>query len=308
MALRFIIFICFLSVFIGCSNNEKTTNLILKKDCINENNNIYLINGYDIDQNGNFYIGDGIDYSIKKFNPYGQFLIKVGKRGKGPGEFSSIRTITVNKNFVFVIDYKDHSVIVFDTSLVFIKKIQIKNGDPYNLLVTKNGNLIVVKTTGYSSIIEKHKDPLGLDSVLILKEFGIKDKNPLFNFLKLNTDNDNNYLISFYFENTLNIYDHNFNLIKNIKLNFLLDAKTSKEGIPYGSVIENLCFSSSNIFILEGTASKKQKIFQLDSTYKLMQIINLPEQSSFLKIRRGMFFLTNRLKTNLKEYYLQSKI
>jgi hypothetical protein len=49
--------------------------------------------GFAVDTAGNVYIEDASDMAIKVFDRAGRFLRAIGRRGEGPGEFTSIRYI-----------------------------------------------------------------------------------------------------------------------------------------------------------------------------------------------------------------------
>lgn len=71
----------------------------------------------DLDSAGNIYILDNRNDRIQKLDPDGKFLLSIGRRGQGPGEFQRI--------FSFDIDAKD-KLHVFD---VGNRRIQVLNPD-----------------------------------------------------------------------------------------------------------------------------------------------------------------------------------
>ena len=58
--------------------------------------------GVVADSEGNIYVTDMMDYSLKKFDAAGSFLAKTGGRGQGPGEFTAPRLLDNSERFIFV--------------------------------------------------------------------------------------------------------------------------------------------------------------------------------------------------------------
>ncbi len=49
-----------------------------------------------VDGRGDVYVGDRQLNEVRKFDREGRYLLTVGRKGQGPGEFQSIRTVSVN--------------------------------------------------------------------------------------------------------------------------------------------------------------------------------------------------------------------
>ncbi|MCX6563860.1 MAG: 6-bladed beta-propeller [Candidatus Aminicenantes bacterium] len=58
-----------------------------------------------VNGNGDIYVADRRLNEVRKFDKEGRYLLTIGRKGQGPGEFQSIRTLSVNKlNDLFVFD------------------------------------------------------------------------------------------------------------------------------------------------------------------------------------------------------------
>ncbi|MCL5031299.1 MAG: 6-bladed beta-propeller [Bacteroidetes bacterium] len=86
-------------------NNSKIN---LKKDLVINSSDIGNINEVQIDGKGQIYINDEINTCIHLYSSNGKFIRKIGRKGKGPGEFQYIWGIKITKG---------DSLVVYDGSL-----------------------------------------------------------------------------------------------------------------------------------------------------------------------------------------------
>lgn len=99
--LIFSFFIYFnLNTSITQNNNSKIS---LKENLIIKSNDIGLINGIQIDSKGQIYISDGMSQCIHLYSSDGKFLRKIGRKGKGPGEYQYIWGIQITKGDTLVV-------------------------------------------------------------------------------------------------------------------------------------------------------------------------------------------------------------
>jgi hypothetical protein len=66
-----------------------------------------------VDNNGRVYIADGEQRNIKVFAPDGEYITSLGRKGKGPGEFTNISNLHAIRNQLFVHDNSRQRVVVF---------------------------------------------------------------------------------------------------------------------------------------------------------------------------------------------------
>ena len=82
--------------------------------------------GVVADPEGNIYVTDMMDYSLKKFNSAGCFLAKTGGRGQGPGEFTAPRLLDSSDRFIFVSEQYQPVIKIFDKSLQYLSHIPLE--------------------------------------------------------------------------------------------------------------------------------------------------------------------------------------
>ena len=75
------------------------------------------ISALAVDDAGSVYVGDRINYEVRKFDQNGAFVMSLGRRGSGPGEFSNVSGVAVLEDGrVAVVDGPERRVILFDSS------------------------------------------------------------------------------------------------------------------------------------------------------------------------------------------------
>lgn len=75
-----------------------------------------------VDDAGNVYGVDNREHIVYKFDKYGKFLLKIGKKGAGPGDLERPVHICISKNKVFISD--DRAVSIFDLKGKFIDRFR----------------------------------------------------------------------------------------------------------------------------------------------------------------------------------------
>jgi hypothetical protein len=106
--------------------------------------------------------------SVLAFNRQGDFLYRVGRQGKGPGEFTDLDDICINKqNQCVVSDFSGKKILFFDNHGAFIReikptfypsKIGCINNDLYVVTSYFPNSLINILSMGGTSTPVKFKD------------------------------------------------------------------------------------------------------------------------------------------------------
>lgn len=86
------------------------------------------ITGVAVDENGNIYISDTMQQTIFKLDSNGDFIQKIGRRGRGPGEFLELGKIFIFDNELLAFDPMQFKVEVFDLEGKVIETIPTPRG------------------------------------------------------------------------------------------------------------------------------------------------------------------------------------
>ena len=103
--------------------------------------------GIAVDDMDNIYVGNS--YKLQKFTSRGELIKCVGQRGSKEGEFVVILGLTLYREQVYVCDYSNHRIQVFDLDLNFIRSISSYGkgrgefNQPYDVKFDTAGNMYV---------------------------------------------------------------------------------------------------------------------------------------------------------------------
>ncbi len=127
------------------------------------------------------FISDGID-RILKFDRNGKFLLQIGRKGRGPGEFSGIINFSVDSinNYLVVLSYKKISLYDFHGN--FLRSINLNDVSTFIQTVGKEYWIFSAK---YKPL--KNGDYLNyLQMFTLNRQFSVIDSSFIFN--KVNSD------------------------------------------------------------------------------------------------------------------------
>jgi len=78
------------------------------------------------DDEGNFYVSDYANKRIQKFDSKGKYIITIGRKGQGPGEFEYLSKVKFNnEDNLYVNDPINKRVSFFDKKGIFLRQIRI---------------------------------------------------------------------------------------------------------------------------------------------------------------------------------------
>jgi len=145
---------CFLFILVETSEAQKSHQLksvstfenVLKLNKIinlpqSRETLIGIIRDCTVDDQGNIWILDSKECNIKKYDKNGNFLIQIGRKGEGPGEFIYPFGLFVDKDKIYVTDPGLRRLSVFQKNGLFEYSFNIKDGRSVKL--TKDGNIII---------------------------------------------------------------------------------------------------------------------------------------------------------------------
>jgi len=89
-----------------------------------ENYLFYQARDIQVDTDGNIYVLDRGNHRLQVFDKDGKYLRTIGKKGQGPGEFNSPRSLQLDNETgnIFVADYMSMTIIVFGKEGKYIDK------------------------------------------------------------------------------------------------------------------------------------------------------------------------------------------
>jgi len=256
---------------------------------------------------GNIYLTDIMDYSIKKFNSTGEFLGKTGRRGGGPGEFNAIRLIMYKQSKLYVTDQYKPGIQVFTENLKYIKTISYNK--PIADICSVSKDLIavvgvVLSGEGYIDII----DSSGKIIRSVMYEHG-ENNLPIAVMAHFKIDNNGNIYIASLFKDRIVKTDSKGKLIW--KKNMFGKTNPRVEQIDGMSFPKDTFYkfveldTSGNIFILGGGLSKNpsKDIYVFNEQGDFITTITLDQETHFIHIdKENKLYSREMLSTKIVQY------
>lgn len=195
------------------------------------------------DGDGNLFVLDSRDYCIKKFDRNGNFILKFGRHGQGPGEFQYPGLLGIGGENCLIVKSMDSSYQIFDLKGQYIDRFTMGRYDGLYFQVMKSGNVV-----GYSMNVRGENNRENN----ILKIFDLEGKTlhqfgePMLltntrdswsaNFLNLSLDKEDNIYVAFSYQNRIEKYSPAGELLMTIdrELPFPVEYKTVKETMNIG--------------------------------------------------------------------------
>lgn len=92
----------------------------------------YMFGGriyFNADDEGNIYVNDRDRQRIQKFDPQGQYLLTIGRRGRGPGEFDNAWNPMFDKEGnLYVFDFSNRRISFFTKEGEYLRQISFPQG------------------------------------------------------------------------------------------------------------------------------------------------------------------------------------
>jgi len=92
----------------------------------------YMLGGriyFNADDEGNIYVNDRDRQRIQKFDPQGQYLITIGRKGRGPGEFDNAWNPEFDKDGnLYVFDFSNRRISFFTKEGEYLRQISFPQG------------------------------------------------------------------------------------------------------------------------------------------------------------------------------------
>jgi len=124
---------------------------------------------FNTDNKGNFYVTDWDRRRIQKFDSEGNYLLTIGKKGQGPGDFQNISKVRFDPDGnLYVVDIVNRRISFFDSQGNFLRLIKSPVRFSYNLQMNSQGFFVFRE----GKILEY---PDGSDTYVLT--YGLYDKN-----------------------------------------------------------------------------------------------------------------------------------
>jgi hypothetical protein len=100
---------------------------------------------FNTDDEGNFYVSDMENLRIQKYNSQGEYLLTIGRKGQGPGEFQSLSIPRFDKDSnLYICDVTSRRISFFNKEGEFLKQIDMP-GLYENLHMNSKGLMVANK-------------------------------------------------------------------------------------------------------------------------------------------------------------------
>ena len=266
--------------------------------------------GVTADSQGNIYVTDAMDYSLKKFNAQGKLIKKTGGKGQGPGEFMAPRSLGSSQKYLYAVDQYLLGLHVFDLELNFKHRLPLKF--PVDDLKVLSDSQLAVST------ISPNRPPrvyiIDSDGQLV-KEIIYSDKIlPLMmDMISFDFDSEGNLFLVYSYQDKIEKF--NPQQKKKLWTTSLFKGKKSKRKkvasfiIPQDIIYKDAVLDKrGHLFVLGGDFSKNNSrdVYVLNSEGKHLTTFTLPEPSHCLYIDQHNFLYSRAGEgVSLKKYQIE---
>jgi hypothetical protein len=126
---------------------EFTKDLSIKSNDNDEKTSFLGASGVEADSKGNIYVLASKECRIQIYNPKGEYIRTIGRKGQGPGELEMATNIVVDDaDNVYVFDMGKSAFLEFDPQGRFVRNLSTKGklaGFSERVVIDKSGNFIV---------------------------------------------------------------------------------------------------------------------------------------------------------------------
>jgi hypothetical protein len=254
-----------------------------------EDDYLYQWVGVVADSEGNIYVTDAMDYSLKKFDRDGNLLGKTGRRGQGPGEFTAPRLLDISDQFIFVTEQFQPVIKVFDQKMQYQFHIPLE-GPAGDIKALGNDLVAVVVLSARSESGLHFYDQKGA----LVKKIAISERPLpiLMDMVSFDLDNQGNLYLAYNFADRIVKFDgsgrkvwaKNLLGIKQVK-----QEKISSHVIPTEIVYKDVALDQAgNLYVLGGKFSKNRgrDVYVLSPDGEHISTITLPDTSHCIYIDR----------------------
>lgn len=282
---------------------------------------IYQRPGVTTDENGNIYITDFRNNSIKKYSAAGGLIKEVGYKGEESGELKSPNVIRYHEGKVYVSEAFDTGILVFDENLEYQFKIPLR--------FTLSDIYIYSKDQIAVSTLIRDRDVEESQYLYCIYVFNSKANEvekvvyatdtqfTLMNMVSVCLDKRNNVYIAYTWEDKIEKIDRNGQIAwsqsllgeKKVKMRIEKGANPIFGEYPLETTYKSIALDSRGyLLVLGGHLSENscRDIYILNLNGQLIATFTLPEPAHAIHIDSENFLYARSDKgTTLRKYSLK---
>jgi hypothetical protein len=276
---------------------------------------IYQRGSVTTDYEGNIYVSDLEDYSIKKFNNIGELIAVNGQKGNEPGEFQGPNIIRYYRGKIYVSEVYRPGIQVFDDDLKFKSTIPI----PFTMT---DFSILYEDRIAVSTLIKDRSETGFIFCLYFYDSKGIREKKEvegeeekeednkiiyatdkdftMMNTISFQTYRKNYFMIAYDWKDKIDRYYKSGRLVWTRSLLGEEEAETRRESYSkrsFGVYPEETVYKAialdkqGNLFILGGDLSESvsREVYVLSKDNELLAAFTLPEASRTIHIDRNNF-------------------
>jgi hypothetical protein len=190
------------------------------------------------DEAGNIYIADAGQYRIQKFDPNGEFIATFGRKGQGPGEFSALRSLSLDSaGRLHALDDSQRRIQIFRTDGTLAETNRLHRGMMVSLRCLDEGRYLVHEQIPgprpvASKLLLKILDPK--ETVLAefcdARDFGEPVTNQVGNSTYRAVAPDGTVLVAFIYQNRIEKYSPDGKLVWTADRSLAYETKVLEMG------------------------------------------------------------------------------
>ncbi len=176
-------------------------------DNIDENYYFYNPTDFAFDDSGYLYVADSGNNRIQKYDKNGKYIATFGRKGQGPGEFTSVDALNIAKNGnIYALDSGQNRMIILSPEGKEISRFELERA--YGNFELNSRNNTIKQTFEYDGKLMHILDTDGKEIVKFLDQIDTKDRdikkyNRYFSFT---VDKDENIFVAYNLRNLIEKY------------------------------------------------------------------------------------------------------
>lgn len=209
---------------------ELAKDLSIKSNENDEKTSFLAAYGVEADSMGNIYVLASKECKIQVYNPKGEYVRTIGRKGKGPGELEMAVNIVVDDaDNLYVFDLGKSAFLEFDSQGRFVRNLSTKGkmaGFSERIVIDKRGNFIVgadplggtFKITRYDKEFDRAEDLYAKTGIvtLIRKPGGVMTQAPFPPEVVWAMDREENLYVCFNKTYDIEVYSPERKLLRTI--------------------------------------------------------------------------------------------